>query len=66
LGEEFLGLEYGEALARARPCRVLFTRPGLKSLGKGRLLVVGQRVEATGLTLIFAYTDYERWPQREH
>ena len=62
-GEECLGLEFGEAVAQARPCRVLFTRPGYRCLGKGRLLVVGQRQESEGLTLLLSYTEFERLPK---
>lgn len=62
-GEEWLGLEYGEALAKARPFRVLFTRPWQRCLGKGRLIVVGQRQESQGLTLVLTYTEFERLPK---
>ncbi len=61
--EEWLGLEFGEAVAKARPFRVLFTRPGYRCLGKGRLLVVGQRQESEGLTLLLSYTEFERLPK---
>jgi hypothetical protein len=61
--EEWLGLEFGEALAKARPFRVLLTRPPYRCLGKGRLLVVGQRQESEGLTLLLTYTEFERLPK---
>ena len=55
--------EFGEALAKARPFRVLLTRPPYRCLGKGRLLVVGQRQESEGLTLLLTYTEFERLPK---
>ena len=64
-GEEWLGLEFGEALAKARPFRVLLTKPGYRCLGKGRLLVVGQRQESEGLTLLLSYTEFERLPKAQ-
>lgn len=62
-GEEWLGYEWGEVLAQARPFRILVTRPPYRCLGKGRLLVVGQRQQEQGLTLIFSYTEFERLPR---
>jgi hypothetical protein len=59
-GEEWLGLEFGEALAKARPFRVFLTRPPYRCLGKGRLIVVGQRQDSSGLSLLVTYTEFER------
>lgn len=59
-GEEWLGCEFVEALAEARPFRVFLTRPPYPCLGKGRLLVVGQRQESQGLCLLVTYTEFER------
>ena len=64
-GEEWLGLEFGEALAKARPFRVLLTRPAYRCLGKGRLLVVGQRQESQGLTVLLTYAEFERLPKEQ-
>ena len=61
--EEWLGLEFGEAVAKARPFRVLLTRPHYRCLAKGRLLVVGQRRDSDGLTLLLTYTEFERLPK---
>jgi len=59
-GEEWLGYEWGEVLAQARPFRILVTRPPYRCLGKGRLLVVGQRQQDQQLTLVLSYTEFER------
>ena len=63
VGEEWLGWEFWEAVATARPFRVLLTRPPYRCLGKGRLLVVGQRQESGGLCLLLTYTEFERLPK---
>lgn len=53
-------------MAAARPFRVLLTKPPYRCLGKGRLLVVGQRQESAGLCLLLTYTEYERLPKDLH
>lgn len=63
--EDWLGLEFGEAMAKARPFRILVTRPGPQSIGIGRMRVVGQRPSPEGLCLIFSYPDFERLPRRD-
>ncbi len=62
-GEEWLGWEFAEAVAAARPFRVLLTKPPYRCWGKGRLLVVGQRQESSGLCLLLTYTEFERLPK---
>ena len=58
--EEYLGMEYGEVLAIARPFRVLLTRPPQAIAGTGTLRVVGQRQEEQGWCLLLSYTGFVR------
>lgn len=59
-GEEWLGQDYQEAVASARPFRILVTRPPYACLGKGPLVIIGQRQQPEGLCLIASYTQFER------
>lgn len=58
--EEYLGMEFGEAMAVARPFRVLLTRPPQAIAGVGALRVVGQRQEEQGWCLVLSYSGFVR------
>lgn len=63
--EEILGMEYGEALAIARPFRILLTRPPQAVCGVGRLRVVGQRQEPQGWCWFLSYSGWLRRGSRD-
>lgn len=64
LQEEWLGQSYREALAVARPFRIVVTRPPWRCVGKGEMRVIGQRQEPEGLCLVVTYPEFERLPRR--
>ena len=60
-----LGYQYGEGMKKLRilgmyPHMIRVVKPPGAKIGKGRLMIIAEREEKSGIELLLSYEDYDR------